>query len=208
MFCKYCGKEFEGVECPSCNPVNIKETPDSEDLALSLFLESDEKLLSILKKGYFRNYILEDSISKDYLILSNRRVYYSGTYFGRIGGIFSKSVAQVIFPLEKISSILFLVKKPIWTIFFTMFFAFFGGVILVLDINSRRLDLVLFWLFFWGVSFGFFVLHNFLTERVFVLTSSDSSSIQISFTLYGEKAIREFANQTGKALTAIRKGNS
>lgn len=66
----------------------ISEEDDSKDVVdySKIFLEKDEELKGVLKKGWLRNITLENSFSRQFLLLSQKRVYFSGTNYTKKSG--------------------------------------------------------------------------------------------------------------------------
>ncbi len=133
MYCKRCGEEFQGKECPSCGQIHGDAQPDGMDATSSVFLEADESLVSQMSRGYLSNLVLGGTLSSDFVILSDRRVYYSGSYIGRVGTGVAKLTGQIILPLQKVTSVSFLDKKSIALLILGFFFLIPGLAIAALD---------------------------------------------------------------------------
>lgn len=198
MFCKRCGSEFTGNQCPSCHQVHNVKSNHEKDVTSSIFIEADESLISQMSRGYLSNMILGGSFSSDYVLLSNRRVYYSGTFVGRAGANIGKWTGQIILPLQKISSISFLERKNIGLLIFAWILLLTGLVVGVAAAENTE------GLSFFAVAPGifFFILYFLLIKRLFII-ASESASIQINYRLYGEEIIRKFAHDLGKTLTSF-----
>jgi len=153
-------------------------------------------------RGYLSNAVLGGQLSSNFVALSNRRVYYSGTFIARVGKTIRKSTGQIVIPLEKVTSISFLETKNVGLLAL--------AVILLIEslfIRSAWGDISrtvsIFSTFGLLGSIAFFLAY-FVTIYRFFAISSDSATIQVSYRLYGEDAIRRFAHDLGKALTKFR----
>lgn len=143
MFCTKCGKEIpEGVEfCESCGAkvgdansamiagavgnsvTNLKNTIQEKEKEMEatymdesayskVFVEPDEQLLGTLGNGYLEN-ILGKKIKKTHALLTNKRVYFQGTFFNGSGKNLQQDIMEKVVDLEDITGTGFRYKKPI-----------------------------------------------------------------------------------------------
>ncbi|MCK5283092.1 MAG: hypothetical protein KAK00_06800 [Nanoarchaeota archaeon] len=185
-YCKYCGRElFEGEEskgiCKKCEektPATSSKSSKDEAKLNSIFLEDDEKLIASLKSGWLRNLTLENAMAQEFVILSQKRVYYSGTTVGELGGRKGVRIKGLqILPLEKIDAIQFAQVQNM--------------MLLVLGVLTLPL---------FGVGIIFLVAY-FLTRKQALIIGTASASVEISFSAYGMRSIMDFAKALGKELS-------
>lgn len=226
MYCKKCGSEITEKQCKACGQSHkefINEIePDSQeknnseellddntpnDTACSpkdIFLESDEVALCTMSRGYISNYVLGGNLSSDIVVLTSKRVYYSGGVIGSTGKSIGKLKGQVILPLDKISSLSFIEIKKTSLLVIAIVWLILGVVIGFMFEGQTG-----------GASFLsvfpsviFYFAYLFSISRSFVI-STDTASTLISYKLYGKDAICKFSRMLGAAMTNIRaKGNS
>ncbi len=196
MQCKKCSTELVNGKCPKC------EMSDKSSQNL-VFLEEDEQHVGSLSRGYISNIVLDGDFSKNYVILSDRRVYYSGIFFGSVGGAkLGKMRSQLILPLEKITSIGIMNKSNVGILILGVLLLI-AGIIGAASFsqNVRRAGSgpILFLL----PSIILFLVYWFSKRKYFVI-STDSGSMDIDFRIFGMNAIVEFSKKLGAALTKHR----
>ncbi len=124
-FCFNCGSKVEASD--SSSAVSSKEvtpaiqTPSSQSTLPSasvtptsygnVFIEPDEQLLSTLGNGYVEN-ILNKKVKKCHALLTDKRVYFQGTFFSGSGKSFIKEKYEKIVDLEDITGTGFRYSNP------------------------------------------------------------------------------------------------
>lgn len=160
------------------NSSNSKKLDKESINYTNFFLEEDEKLEGILKKGWLRNLTLQNSLSKQFLLLSQKRLYYSGTTLGQLnGGKHGRIKGLKILPLNKIDSIQFGKVEHIWLIFL--------GII-TLPLFGFGLILIILY---------------FLSKRQTMVISTPTAFVEISLSLFGIDETINFAKLLGKQIS-------
>lgn len=165
MFCAKCGKEIpeDAKFCESCGATvggadnvtvasavgnsftNLKkniqekekemETTYMDESAYSkVYVEPDEQLLGTLGNGYLEN-ILGKKVKKTHALLTNKRVYFQGTFFS--GKKLQQDIIEKVVDLEDITGTGFRYNKPLG-IFASIIIGLITAVIVLI----------------WGVMFG------------------------------------------------------
>ncbi|MBW2702136.1 MAG: hypothetical protein JRF33_15065 [Deltaproteobacteria bacterium] len=134
-------------------------------------------MLGTLSRGLLSNLALGGNWSKNYVILSDRRLYYSGMAIGGLGGKTLKARVNAIMPLEKIEAIWFTRTSPIFLLVF--------GILLL------PVGLGLLFLIAYAVS-----------RESYLVVSTGENNVWISFKMYGATDISIFAEKMGAAMTA------
>lgn len=143
MFCAKCGKEIpESAKlCGSCGATvggaglvtiaravgnsftNLndtirekeknKEASYMDESAYSkVYVEPDEQLLGTLGNGYLEN-ILGKRVRKTHALLTDKRVYFQGTFFSGSGKTLQQDIVEKIVDLEDITGTGFKYSKPL-----------------------------------------------------------------------------------------------
>lgn len=160
-----------------------------------LVLEKEEKVLGVLNKGGFSNSLLEGTLGSEYVVLSDRRVYYSGKFFNNG----QKISGECVIPLEKISSIGAQKKSKPWLLIPAPILMVLGTGVSV-DGDGPAI----------GVPFivlGLLLVFWFFSSKTnFLGVTAGSTTIAISFKFFGEKEILQFRKELGKAMTQVNAG--
>jgi hypothetical protein len=77
---------------------------DASVASHSLFWEKSEALVATLKRGYLSNFIFDGRLTRQAIVLSDRRLYFFGVRWTNYQGVTRDAGMQVL-PLEHISSI-------------------------------------------------------------------------------------------------------
>lgn len=148
MLCVKCGKEIsDGVKfCESCGATvggansatiagavessftNLKNNIQKKEMEATymdesayskVFVEPDEQLLGTLGNGYLEN-ILGKKVKKTHALLTNKRVYFQGTFFSGSGKTLQQSIEEKVVDLEDITGTGFQYNKPLGILVFIM----------------------------------------------------------------------------------------
>lgn len=213
MFCAKCGKEIpEGAKfCESCGATvggvnnvtiagavgnsftNLKNTIQEKEKEMEatymdesayskVFVEPDEQLLGTLGNGYLEN-IIGKKVKKTHALLTDKRVYFQGTFFSGSGKNLQQDIMEKVVDLEDITGTGFRYNKPIGiilSIIMLVIMAIIGGVCVA----------------FWGITYTViidFVIGAFIADiiPVLILTIKYLLSRRVDFILeYAGGAIR------------------
>lgn len=164
-----------------------------------LFLEADEFLIDELSQGFVANLILTDSISDDYLILSNKRVYYSGVNYGNVGGLkLDRYKCKIVIPLDKVCSFGTTVISKIFVLIISILVSL-SLFIIALTSHGIHDEIKAFetGLAFFVFIFGLII--YFVSKKKYLIIKTFSDTIIIDFKLYKEASIYDFIKSLGKA---------
>lgn len=90
----------------------MEATYMDESAYSKVFVESDEQLLGTLGNGYLEN-ILGKKIKKTHALLTNKRVYFQGTFFSGSGKNLQQDIIEKVVDLEDITGTGFRYNKPL-----------------------------------------------------------------------------------------------
>ena len=200
MYCKKCGKEIESSTsiCPNCGEINNPSAVEGQEQASKLFLEADEKLLAQMSRSYASNFLIGGTLSSDYVVLSDRRMYYSGKYIGRVGRAkLAHARGNIILPLEQISSALSVritnIGMLIWGALLSI-----AGIVVISSRVFRDFQTIGILALIAGIVL---ILVALFLKRHYFIVSTGSESIRIDYRMYGEDRIQEFSKKLGATIT-------
>lgn len=119
-FCKSCGtavsvEQAEAVKKEAVPPIpsqpEMSYTPEQSAYS-KVFIEPDEQLLGTLGNGYLEN-LLNKKIESSHALLTDKRVYFQGTFFTGSGKSFEEDIVEKIVDLEDITGTGFCYNKPL-----------------------------------------------------------------------------------------------
>lgn len=170
MFCSKCGKEIpESAKfCESCGATvggadnvkmagavgntftNLKSTIQEkekeqqasymdESAYSKVFVEPDEQLLGTLGNGYLEN-ILGKKVKKTHALLTDKRVYFQGTFFSGSGKNLQQDIMEKVVDLEDITGTGFRYNKQIGIIASIIWTVISGIVGLVVNSFINGID--------------------------------------------------------------------
>lgn len=223
MFCAKCGKEIpEGARfCKSCGaPVggadnvtiagavgnsfpNLKNTVQEKEKEMEavymdesayskVFVELDEQLLGTLGNGYLEN-ILGKKVKKAHALLTDKRVYFQGTFFSGSGKKLQQDIVEKIVDLEDITGTGFRYNKPIgllWTIITTVIMGVLGAVV-----GGCRLGAFIGIL----ISVLIYIIKYLLRRRVYFILEYAGGAIRFNATIIGLSNVKDFNKQIRRA---------
>lgn len=230
MFCAKCGKEIpEGAKsCESCGATvggannatiasavgnsftnlknNIQEkekemeaTYMDESAYSKVFVEPDEQLLGTLGNGYLEN-ILGKKVKKTHALLTDRRVYFQGTFYSGNGKNLQQDVVEKIVDLEDITGTGFRYNKPIGiikSIITTIIMGIVGCVCFVFILGD--------WYWWQGTAIGIlisaliFTINYLLNRKVDFILEYAGGAIRFDATIVGLSNVKDFNKQIRRA---------
>jgi len=137
--------------------------------------------------------LLGGNLASEFVLLSDRRVYYSGKYLkGRRFGF-----GQVVLPLDAVSSVSFFEAKSYGAALIALMSLGLGFLFVLVTRDIRPLvfslvPAVILWLVF------------ILSVKRLLIISSSSASVEIEYKAYGAEAIQAFAHHLGSAMDRLK----
>lgn len=161
--------------------------------ASPVFLEKSEILLSSLTRGIISHLLLGGNLRSRFILLTDRRVYYSGKQLkgGDLGA------AQIIIPLDAISSISIFQKKAPGIALLGIVFLVLGIIIGLVAKSMMAVVLSAFFFLFMLFAYG-------ASTHIVCTIASSSVKIEIDFQFYGEEQTRRFIRDLGAAMDHLR----
>jgi len=202
MYCKRCGRELPGPECPDCGAATRPPADDPPPRSAGILLEPDERVVAELRQAYVSGFLLGARLGEEYLVLSDRRIYCGGTTLGRIPGArLGRATGQVVIPLEHVTSVHWLATRNVGLLVAAIValllgivaLAFHGSELASVLASSTLVVAALLLVMYW------------LSKRQYLMVCSASASPAMDCRTYGREALVGFIRQLGAALTAHRK---
>lgn len=125
-FCKYCGTRTDMKPSYESNDESVKKQKDeSQNNLQEVESVKEEETISILKQNYLESAFSGSGLEKNYIKLTNNRLYVKGRVISRVNKSFSKltfGTKDIAIPLHQITGVeihrlSFVVKKLLATIF-------------------------------------------------------------------------------------------
>lgn len=239
MFCAKCGKEIpESAKfCESCGATvggadnvtiagavgntftNLKNTIQEkekeqqatymdESAYSKVFVEPDEQLLGTLGNGYLEN-ILGKKVKKTHALLTNKRVYFQGTFFSGSGKTLQQDIIEKIVDLEDITGTCFRYNKPIGiiiSIIISIITTVITGIVGAVwcDIcggNSEEMVLAAFAGIFIGILISalIFTIKYLLSRKVDFILEYAGGAIRFDAKIVGLSNVKDFNKQIRRA---------
>jgi hypothetical protein len=198
MYCKNCGQLIDGANhvC-KVHPINSQH-----EKLQNIFLDADEKYITHLSQGLLANLVFWGNFASQAIILSDRRLYFSGKH------LFKGKIAkgQTVQQLDSISSYGLIKIKNIIFLFLSWFFIICGLIIFSI-MNSSRWDrdqasttLAVF------VIIGLILLLlYFLLQKTYLYISNTSSSVSLNLNFSAVVAVDRLFKNLAKAIDNTKK---
>jgi len=231
MYCTSCGNKMsDGAKfCTKCgasleDEMSIKESVLSDSVSQEIsdyssqqqsenqaymspseygkvFVEPDEQLLGTLGNGYIEN-ILGKKVKKTHALLTNKRVYFQGTFFSGSGKKLQQDIIEKVVDLEDITGTGFRYNKPLG-ILATIITVIRGGIMGALvgyicgDICGQEV----------GISVGTIIGFSVIIYIVYYLSSREvdfileyaGGAIRFNATIVGLSHVKDFQKQIRRA---------
>lgn len=123
MFCANCGTQIPdnaGGYCPNCSQGIEREDKKGSRVVREfseMFVSDDEWAKKAVGGGYIDNWLQFGGLSKGFGVVTNRRLYYKGKCFHKLGGNYVKTDEECIVDLQDITSSGFTHTKHLWLLF-------------------------------------------------------------------------------------------
>lgn len=231
MFCAKCGKEIpEGAKfCENCGATvggadnatianvvgnsftNLKNTIQEKEKEMKatymdesayskVFVEPYEQLLGTLGNGYLEN-ILGKKVKKTHALLTDKRVYFQGTFFSGSGKNLQQDIMEKVVDLEDITGTGFRYKKPIGivsSIITTIIMGIVGFVVGAILIEQMVFGLI-------GTAVGIlipaliFTIKYLLSRKVDFILEYAGGAIRFDAKIIGLSNVKDFNKQIRRA---------
>ncbi len=87
---------------------------DANDAVNNMFVDSAEKEIATLGSGYLKNFLLSGSLEKGFCTVTDKRVYFKGKCYYKIGGAYKSSNEERIVSIRDITGTGFVEIKHFW----------------------------------------------------------------------------------------------
>lgn len=144
-FCSDCGLMMSDDDkvCPKCGGASSLDTTSEKSIEAAsftttpsyiepssynkVFVESDEQLLGTLGNGYLES-LLNKKVKKCHALLTDKRLYFQGTFFSGSGKTLQQDIVEKIVDLEDITGTGFRYSRPFGKLFATRVLTIVGIV--------------------------------------------------------------------------------
>jgi hypothetical protein len=170
----------------------------AESAYSTVFVEPDEQLLGTLGNGYLEN-ILGKKVKKAHALLTNKRVYFQGTFFSGSGKNLQQDIAEKIVDLEDITGTGFRYNKPI---------GFLRPIIMTVIMGVLGWFIDLFLLGFGGATGAvlgilipilIYIIKYLLNRKVYFILEYAGGAIRFDATIVGLSNVKDFNKQIRRA---------
>lgn len=140
----YAGQKAQQVSDNIQNQVqNIRQTQAEEKASRAvrdikdMFVSADEQQKAVIGGGYLSNMLQTGILGKGFGVLTNRRLYYRGKCFYKVGGRYMKTDEDCIVELQDITSSGFTYTGRLWILFLAVLSALWVLYLSVIALTSR-----------------------------------------------------------------------
>lgn len=188
--CHKCGTSVQGAtpKMPTASQSAYLSQSTYATPIKNLFLENDEQQVAVLTRGIIGTWIAKGVLGRNFVVLSDRRLYESGVSTKTLS---FNQYLQVL-PLEAISSMGYYSQISLWPIIMGVT----ASLGIVIEIGDEVGNWIGFLIGFIGAVFWTVIF--FLTRNKLFKISSDSGEVSLNFKVYGEERIQEFARKVGE----------
>lgn len=103
MKCNNCGNEFVGEFCDVCGTESKEKESYLEQKVKESFIEHEENLISILGTNTAKTFFSTGVLGNGFAVLSDKRMYFKGRFYIRIGKGFYKRMEERVVDLNDIT---------------------------------------------------------------------------------------------------------
>jgi len=122
-------------------PVSGGIAPDADTKKFSgMFVDQSETAVAVLGNNYMQNILLGQTVKQGYAVLTQKRLYYKGTYFSGEGKLKTRTDGECVVPIEDVSMTNFVKAQGPMLQKLTAYFMIVCGIILLLVIAFDMLD--------------------------------------------------------------------
>ncbi|MGN0400656.1 MAG: zinc ribbon domain-containing protein [Acetatifactor sp.] len=213
-FCTACGKPVSEIGSQSSAAGAVVPTPQlNEEISYmnpsdysNIFIDPEEQLLGTLGNGYLEN-ILHRKVKKCHALLTDKRIYFQGTFYTGNGKQLQQKKSEKIVDLEDITGTGFLYSKPlgilasiIWIVIPLLLFLF----CLVWSIKAGNEEYVLCALGVDVIAILRLIIRYLLNRNTFFEIEYAGGSIRFNAQIIGLSAVKDFQKQIRRAKDAAK----
>ncbi|MDD3416615.1 MAG: zinc-ribbon domain-containing protein [Lachnospiraceae bacterium] len=156
-----------------------------------IFINANEKKIDVIGAGFLVNLLKGGSLGKGFGVLTDKRFYFSGKGFYKLGKQYFKTDEERIVDLQDITATGFVYDKHLWLLLLGI-----AGMILTIIFTSVTLvdspkDVAAPFLLF-GIPTVFIILAYHFFTTVFYEVSFAGGSIAVRASAYGIKELKKF----------------
>lgn len=122
-------------------PVSGGIAPDADTKKFSgMFVDQSETAVAVLGNNYMQNILLGQKVKQGYAVLTQKRLYYKGTYFSGEGKLKTRTDGECVVPIEDISMTNFVKTQGLLLQKLTGIFMIVFGIICLLFVAFVMFD--------------------------------------------------------------------
>lgn len=171
-------QNFRQAQAESAESRKIKDVSE-------LFVNAEEQQRAVIGGGYLRNMLNAGVLGKGFGVLTDRRLYYRGKCFYKMGGRYMKTDEDCVIDLQKISSTGFTYTRYLWLLLLSII-SLAVGVFVSMDWGNLAP---------FSYAFCFFIVfvipYILLKKSVYTVTYA-GGSLSIKASAYGVSQVRDF----------------
>lgn len=167
-----------------------------------LFVSSDEEQKAVIGGGYLSNLLSGGGLSKGFGILTNRRMYYRGKSYHKVGGRYMKTNEDCTLDLQDITSSGFTYTRRLWALILAILFGGRGilGMFVIAPYSEGIvLGGILLSIFIFLAMSIIFVLVFILLKKVIYTVTFAGGCLGINVSFFGISNVRDFDKALHKA---------
>lgn len=156
-----------------------------------MFVDPKEEQRAVIGGGYLNNLLQTGIFSKGFGVLTDRRLYYRGKCFHKVGGNYVKTDEDCIVDVQDVTSSGFVYTRQIWLLFSAIasFLFFFMIAAMVGDSDVSFAEGMLTWGCIIGVAL--ILLYIFFKMAIYTVTYA-GGSLSIKASSYNIRDVRAF----------------
>lgn len=175
---------------------NIRQTQAEEKASRvvrdikDMFVSADEKQKAVIGGGYLSNMLQTGILGKGFGVLTNRRLYYRGKCFYKVGGRYMKTDEDCTIDLQDITSSGFTYTRHLWLLVMTVAVLAFGMYGLIMTSSSTYPEygsVILIFL----IGIALLAAYLYFKISVYEVTFA-GGSLSIKASSFGVKEVRAF----------------
>ena len=175
---------------------NIRQTQAEEKASRvvrdikDMFVSADEEQKAVIGGGYLNNMLRTGILGKGFGVLTNRRLYYRGKCFYKVGGRYMKTDEDCTVDLQDITSSGFTYTRHLWLLVMTVAVLAFGMYGLIMTSNSTYPEygpVILIFL----IGIALLAAYLYFKISVYEVTFA-GGSLSIKASSFGVKEVRAF----------------
>lgn len=166
-----------------------------------IFVSADEGQKAVIGGGYLKNLLSGNGLSKGFGVLTNRRLYYRGKSYYKVGGRFMKTKEDCTVDLRNITSSGFTYTRRLWLLVLAIFsfvFAFCYRILMIIRMGDYRYmsrvqikDAVLIYILLLAVALVSLTAYILFEKTIYSVTFA-GGCLGINVSFFGIEKLRDF----------------